>query len=64
MTKRNTYLERTRISEVRRLAASLGLTTEELLQASFRLSKDGGHLNIEGVGQLSKLRNPNVTVTA
>jgi hypothetical protein len=61
VTRRNAYLEETRISEVRRLAVRLGVSTEALLQASFSLSQDGGHLNVEGVSDLPQDRNPDVS---
>lgn len=64
MTKRNVYLERMPISEVRMLAVALGLTAEELLQASLSLSQNIADLKVEGLGDLPQVHNPQVTVTA
>lgn len=64
MSKRNTYLEETRISEVRRLAIALGLTTEQLLQASLCLSENFADLNVEGCGDLTEIHDANVSLSA
>lgn len=64
MTKRNDYLERTRISDVRRLAMALGLTTDELLQASLSLSKDGTNVGSERSSELPQFRDTDVAFPA
>lgn len=57
MSKRHRYLEKSTITEVKRLADSVGVPVEKLLQASLSLSQDLPNLSVEGRGDLSEFGN-------